>query len=80
MQQIWDTPDINLVIDVEPKEAQALIGLIEIMFEEWYVAKHECEGKLKELEGLLGKENAMKEQAAFSPSDDQAAAPNFDRG
>ena len=32
-----------------PDEAQALIDLIEILFEEWYVAKHVREGKLKKL-------------------------------
>lgn len=31
--------DINLVIDVEPEEAQMLIRLIEVLLEEWYVAR-----------------------------------------
>ena len=30
-----------LVIDVEPKEAQLLIGLIEILIKDWYIARHE---------------------------------------
>lgn len=33
--------DINLVIDVDPDEAQTLIRLIEILFEEWYIAKRQ---------------------------------------
>jgi hypothetical protein len=33
--------DINLVIDVEPKEAELLIGLIEILLKDWYVARNE---------------------------------------
>ena len=41
--------DINLILDVEPNEAQALINLIELLFEEWYMAKHGREEKLKEL-------------------------------
>jgi hypothetical protein len=31
--------DINLVIDVDPEEAQTLIRLIEVLFEEWYIAR-----------------------------------------
>lgn len=38
--------DINLVIDVEPEEAQLLIGLIEILLKDWYVARHERQAHL----------------------------------
>lgn len=31
--------DINLVIDVDPNEAQTLIRLIEVLFEEWYITR-----------------------------------------
>jgi hypothetical protein len=31
--------DINLIIDVEPDEAQTMIGLIETLFDEWYVER-----------------------------------------
>ena len=30
--------DVSLIIEVEPEEAQLLIGLIETLFDEWYVA------------------------------------------
>jgi hypothetical protein len=33
--------DINLVIDVEPDEAQMLIQLIEVLLEEWYIARQQ---------------------------------------
>ena len=33
--------DINLVIDVDPDEAQTLIQLIEMLFKEWYIARKE---------------------------------------
>ena len=33
--------DINVVIDVEPHEAELLISLIEILFKDWYIARHE---------------------------------------
>ncbi len=44
--------DINLIIDVEPKEAQLLIQLIELLFEEWYIHRHERELKLNSIVGL----------------------------
>ena len=39
--------DVNLIIDVKPKEAQLLTGLIELLFEDWYVAKHRREERLR---------------------------------
>lgn len=43
--------DINLIIEVEPQEAQLLIGLIEFLIKDWYIAKHE---KQKHLESIIG--------------------------
>jgi len=43
--------DINLIIDVEPQEAQLLIGLIEILIKDWYISKHE---RQKHLESIIG--------------------------
>ena len=41
--------DINLVIDVVPQEASALIGLIEMLLKDWYIDKHEKERQLREI-------------------------------
>ena len=41
--------DINLIVDVSPDEAQLLISLIELLFEEWYIRKHEREKKLSSI-------------------------------
>lgn len=38
--------DIDLIIDVEPKEAQLLIELIEQLIDDWYVERHEKEQRL----------------------------------
>jgi len=35
--------DINVIVDVEPNEVELLIGLIETLLKDWYVA---CEEKL----------------------------------
>ena len=39
--------DVNLIIDIEPDEAEQLIKLIELLFKEWYVAKHDREERIK---------------------------------
>jgi len=53
--------DINLIINVEPNEAKMLINLIELLFEEWYINKHERELKLKTIVSLANdKENLKK--------------------
>lgn len=41
--------DINLIIDVDPDEARLLIGLIEMIIEDWYIRKHEKELGLKKI-------------------------------
>lgn len=54
--------DINLIIDVEPKEAYLLIQLIELLFEEWYVHRHERELKLKAIAGLADLKDEQKKK------------------
>ncbi len=46
--------DINLIIDVDPEEAQLLIGLIEILMKDWYIAKHERQKHLESIIGVAG--------------------------
>jgi len=43
--------DIDLIIDVEPTEAQLLIGLIEILLKDLYITRHE---RQKHLESIIG--------------------------
>jgi len=44
--------DINLIIDVEPEEAQLLIGLIEILIKDWYISRHERQLHLESIIGV----------------------------
>jgi len=44
--------DINLIIDVDPNEAELLINLIEILIKDWYITKHDRQEKLKALQEL----------------------------
>ncbi len=39
--------DIDLIIDVEPKEAALLINLIEVLIKDWYIHRYERELMLK---------------------------------
>jgi len=41
--------DINIIVDVEPEEAQLLIELIETLFDEWYVAQHKREQRFAKI-------------------------------
>ena len=71
--------DVNLILDVEPDEAQALIDLIELLFGEWYVAKHDREGKLKALGVVAENKEEKKAQAKLSPPLAKLPAPEPDQ-
>jgi len=38
--------DINVIVDVDPDEAELLIGLIETLLREWYVAREERKARM----------------------------------
>lgn len=44
--------DIDCIVDVDPNEAQALIELIEMLFEEWYVEREKRKGKLAAIKAI----------------------------
>lgn len=52
--------DINLVIDVEPEEASALISLTELLFQEWYVARHERQVRLGKVKAIAGTKQEVR--------------------
>ena len=56
--------NINLVIDVDPDEAQTLIKLIEVLFQEWYVARQQREDHLDSIVAIA---DAKKSQKAPQP-------------
>jgi Txe/YoeB family toxin of Txe-Axe toxin-antitoxin module len=39
--------DIDVIIDVDPQEAQLLIGLIEMLIKDWYIARHKRQEHLR---------------------------------
>ncbi|WP_284078996.1 hypothetical protein [Acinetobacter nosocomialis] len=44
--------DINIIVDVEPDEAQLLISLLEMLFDEWYIAANERKERLQKIKDL----------------------------
>ena len=51
--------DVNLIIDVDSEEAGLLIWLIETLFEEWYIKRHDRKTKMAALKQLAdNKKNA----------------------
>jgi hypothetical protein len=49
--------DINVIIEIDPGEAQALIDLIELLFQEWYVAREERQLRLSRLKAIRDEKN-----------------------
>lgn len=55
--------DINLIIEVEPDEAELLIKLIETLFKDWYINKYERQSRLEEIKKISEtKESKRKEK------------------
>lgn len=52
--------DVELIIPVEPNEARALIGLIEMLLQEWYVARETRKARLQHLKRIGDDKNAAK--------------------
>lgn len=44
--------DINLIVDVDPEEAQKLIELIELLLDEWYIARHRRQERLQSIKAM----------------------------
>jgi hypothetical protein len=41
--------DIDVIVDVDPLEAEKLIGLIELLISDWYVTRYERQRRLEEI-------------------------------
>lgn len=53
--------DIDLIIEVEPKEAQALINLIEILINDWYINRHQRELMLNSIISIADSKAELKQ-------------------
>jgi len=55
--------DINIIVDVEPKEAQLLIELIEFLLKDWYIQRHQKREKLAKIKAIAEEKHKAKKQA-----------------
>lgn len=53
-------PNINVIVDVKPQEAQALVDVIEMLFDEWYVERKKRSDKLKAIEAISNEKTVAK--------------------
>lgn len=71
--------DIDLIIDVDPSEAERLVRLIEMLIREWYIARHGREQELAEIIGINEEKQALRrgigEVAAPDRSDESEPPP-----
>lgn len=58
--------DIDHIVEVEPEEAQLLIGLLEHLMKEWYINRHE---RLQQMQALIGLADKKKEQRKVTSND-----------
>ncbi|WP_313103453.1 DUF4145 domain-containing protein [Brevundimonas sp.] len=56
--------DIDLIIPVDPNEAQALIELLELLFDEWYVARYKRQQRLMRVKAIADDKAALKSPTA----------------
>lgn len=52
--------DINQIVDVDPGEAQALIELVEMLFEEWYSARWKRQQRLANIASISESKKATQ--------------------
>lgn len=41
--------DVNLIVDIDPGEAQKLVKLLELLLKDWYIARYEREELYREI-------------------------------
>ncbi len=60
--------DINVIVDVDPGEAEELIKLIELLIEDWYVNKHKREAQLEAVLKIKAEKDAAKKLPPIAPA------------
>jgi len=57
--------NVNLIIDIDPEEAEKLIAFIEYLFRQWYVKRHDDEENLAEIQKIAGLKQAAKKKTVL---------------
>ena len=67
--------DVSVIVNVAPGEAQQLIELVEVLFEDFYVARHQREQRVKRAAALGERKKSEKGTSApAAPVGDRASA------
>ncbi len=53
--------DIDVILDVDPNEANMLIGLIEILLNDWYVAREERRNRLLSIKSIADAKESQRD-------------------
>lgn len=69
--------DVNLIVDIDPHEATALVRLIELLMDQWYVKRHETQLLYDQIQTVAQKKQAARQSQANPEPDQipQAAGP-----
>lgn len=59
--------DINMIVDVDPNEAELLIGLIEILIRDWYIAREDKKTRLQQIKKVANKKDQVKKGKVKTP-------------
>lgn len=54
--------DINVIVDVDEDEAELLISIIEMLFEDWYISRHQYQERLARLSHVAESKKQAKHQ------------------
>lgn len=67
--------DINQILEVDPGEAQALIDLVEMLFDEWYGAREKRKERLAHIGSIAAAKATAKDQLSAPAAQNALAAP-----
>lgn len=60
--------DINVIVDVDPDEAEKLLKLIELLIDKWYISRHDEEELLKNITKIANDKETQKHQTSSNVS------------
>lgn len=52
--------DVNIIVEIEPEEANLLLSLIEDLFTDWYVVRHERQERQRRIKELAKEKHAAR--------------------
>ncbi|MEY2481619.1 MAG: hypothetical protein QOK24_147 [Verrucomicrobiota bacterium] len=59
--------DINVIVDVDPEEAQLLIELVETLLTDWYVAKNERQKRMAAVKVAAASKKQLQASGVTKP-------------